>query len=94
MSTRRERAKEPTKKLNKQLAVAEESRLREVYEKNISLWKSEYLADLSKLVLAGVLIGGIFQPVEYPKLLYAIGFVIFISSIYFAYRYYKRGIKL
>ena len=93
MSTRRERAKEPIRQMNKQLAIAEESRRRETYEKNLHLWKSEYLTDLSKLVLAGVLIGGIFQPVKHPKLLYAIGFVIFLSSIYFAYRYYKRGIK-
>lgn len=93
MSTRRERAKEPIAKRNKLLAVMEESERQTSIEKSLYLWKSKFLTDLTKLVFAGVLIGGIFQPVSYPILLYAGGTVLFATFLFVGYRYYKRALN-
>jgi uncharacterized membrane protein YraQ (UPF0718 family) len=93
MSTRRERAKEPTTKQNKQLAELEFIRKQNSIERSLYLWKSKFLMDLTKLVFAGVLIGGIFQPVSYPVLLYVGGTALFTTFLLVGYRYYKRAIK-
>ena len=93
MSTRRERAKEPTAKQNKQLAELEFIRKQNSIERSLYLWKSKFLMDLTKLVFAGVLIGGIFQPVSYPVLLYVGGTALFATFLLVGYRYYKRAIK-
>ena len=93
MSTRRERAKEPTAALNKQLAEIAEVKRQKAIERNLYLWKSRFLTDLTKLVFAGVLIGGIFQPVSYSVLLYAGGITLFAIFLFVAYSYYKRAIK-
>ena len=93
MIKRREKAKEPTTKLNKQLAEMEYARKRKSIERGLNLWKSKFLTDLTKLVFAGVLIGGIFQPVSYPVLLYAGGIALFATFLFVGYRYYKRAIR-
>jgi len=93
MSTRRERAKESTAKLNKQLSELECTRKQKSIERSLYLWKSKFLMDLTKLVFAGVLIGGIFQPVSYPVLLYVGGTALFATFLLVGYRYYKRAIK-
>ena len=93
MSTRRERAKEPTAKQNKQLADLEFTRKQNSIERSLYLWKSKFLMDLTKLVFAGVLIGGIFQPVSYPVLLYVGGTALFATFLLVGYRYYKRAIR-
>jgi uncharacterized membrane protein YraQ (UPF0718 family) len=93
MSTRRERAKELTAKQNKQLADLEFIRKQNSIERSLYLWKSKFLMDLTKLVFAGVLIGGIFQPVSYPVLLYVGGTALFATFLLVGYRYYKRAIK-
>ena len=93
MSARRERAKEPTAKQNKQLADLDFIRKQNSIERSLYLWKSKFLMDLTKLVFAGVLIGGIFQPVSYPVLLYVGGTALFATFLLVGYRYYKRAIK-
>jgi uncharacterized membrane protein YraQ (UPF0718 family) len=93
MSTRRERAKELTAKQNKQLADLEFIRKQNSIERSLYLWKSKFLMDLTKLVFAGVLIGGIFQPVSYPVLLYVGGTALFATFLLVGYKYYKRAIK-
>ena len=93
MSTRPEKAKEPTTRLNKQLAEMEYARKQNSIDRSLYLWKSKFLTDLTKLVFAGVLIGGIFQPVSYPVLLYVGGTALFAIFLLVGYRYYKRAIK-
>ena len=93
MSTRRERAKAPVAQLNKQLDEMEYARKQNSIERSLYLWKSKFLTDLTKLVFAGVLIGGIFQPVSYPVLLYVGGTALFATFLLVGYRYYKRAIK-
>jgi hypothetical protein len=94
MSTRRERAKEPSAKLNKQLAELEDRRKLEFFERNIYLWKSEMATDLAKLIFAGVVIGGIYQQqIDFKSLWQTGGFAMFIVSLVVGYYYYKRGIK-
>lgn len=93
MSTRRERAKAPAAQLNRQLDEMEYARKQNSIERSLYLWKSKFLTDLTKLVFAGVLIGGIFQPVSYPVLLYVGGTALFATFLLVGYRYYKRAIK-
>ena len=94
MSTKRERAKEPYAKLNKQLAELEDRRKLEFFERNIYLWKSEMATDLAKLIFAGVVIGGIYQQqIDFKSLWQTGGFAMFIVSLVVGYYYYKRGIK-
>ena len=97
MSTRRERAKAPAAQLNKQLAAVEESahaidQKREI-EKNLSLWKSELFTDMAKLVFAGVILGGVFEKVEKPILLYGSGFSFLAIFLFMGYLFLKRALK-
>ena len=93
MSTRRERTKQSNVQQNRQLKEIEAARIRDIKERNLNLWKSRFLMDLTKLVFAGVLIGGIFQPVPHPVLLYLCGIVLFTTFLLVGYRYYKSAIK-
>ena len=97
MSTRRERAKAPSVQLNKQLLAAEESaqaisRKREI-ERNLNLWKSELFTDMAKLVFAGVILGGVFEKVENPILLYGSGFSFLAIFLLMGYLFLKRALK-
>ena len=82
MSTRRERAKAPTAQLNGQLQFAQEAAqrkaLREERKKKVNQWASELCTDMAKLVFAGVILGGVFEKVENPILLYGTGFIILV----------------
>ena len=93
MSTRRERAKEPTVKLNKQLAeMAEKAKAIEKARKR-NMRKADFFEDLSKLVFGGALIGGIFENVGNPILLYTVGGSIFFLLVWYGNRYFEQGIK-
>ena len=97
MSTRRERAKAPSVQLNKQLLAAEESaqaisRKREI-ERNLNLWKSELFTDMAKLVFAGVILGGVFEKIENPILLYGSGFSFLAIFLLMGYLFLKRALK-
>ena len=97
MSTRRERAKASSVQLNKQLLAAEESaqainRKREI-ERNLNLWKSELFTDMAKLVFAGVILGGVFEKVENPILLYGSGFSFLAIFLLMGYLFLKRALK-
>ena len=97
MSTRRERAKEPTTKLNKQLVqiadAAQKAESKKEIERNLSLWKSELFTDMAKLVFAGVILGGVFEKVENPMLLYGSGFLFLAIFLYMGYLFMKRALK-
>ena len=97
MSTRRERAKASSVQLNKQLLAAEESaqainRKREI-ERNLNLWKSELFTDMAKLVFAGVILGGVFEKVENPILLYGSGFSFLAIFLLMGDLFLKRALK-
>lgn len=97
MSTRRDRAKAPSVQLNKQLAAAEEwahsfEQKKEI-ERNLSLWKSELFTDMAKLVFAGVILGGVFEKVENPILLYGSGFSFLAIFLFMGYLFLKRALK-
>ena len=51
------------------------------------------LTDLAKLIFAGVIIGGIFENVETPIVLYGAGVLGFTIALSLGYMYYKRGIS-
>ena len=94
MSTRRERAKVPNVQLNKQLVEIEEApakkeRLREK-KRTLNKWAGNFFTDMAKLVFAGVIIGGIFENVEKPFLLYGAGFTFLVLFLYIGYSFIKR----
>ena len=93
MSTRRERAKAPNVQLNKQLVKAEEvaKAYRENCKKNLRY--AEVFTDLAKLVLGGIIIGGVFEDMEHPIYLYVIGIVGFLFLLSIGTKYYNKGIK-
>ena len=97
MSTRRERAKAPATKLNKQLVAAEEAtcaadKKRQV-ERSLGLWRSELFTDMAKLIFAGVILGGEIEKVENPMLLYGAGTSALIILLIMGYYFLKQALK-
>ncbi|MBQ4389292.1 MAG: hypothetical protein II824_04880 [Bacteroidales bacterium] len=93
MSTRRERAKAPAVKLNKQLAAAEETKKLHAESQKKNLRYADVFTDLAKLVFGGIIIGGVFENMEHPFYLYSIGFGGFITLLVIGNKYYNKGIK-
>lgn len=93
MSTRRERAKEPIKQLNKQLEASAINRQYQEVQKAKRLRRSKLFEDLAKLVFGGVLIGGVFENVDYPLLLYIIGGAGFFLLVKLSDNYFEKGIN-
>ena len=48
--------------------------LRNERRKKVNDWAGELFTDMAKLVFAGVILGGVFEKVENPMLLYGAGF--------------------
>ena len=82
MTTRRERAKAPTAKLNKQWA---ETQILEAKTTEVGLWKEnlgKYLIDISKYVVTGVIIASTFKDLDDKFLVYILSaFVALIALI-------------
>lgn len=97
MSTRRERAKLPNVRLKKQLSLTEEqvqcANKKKEIERNLNLWKSELFTDMAKLIFASVILGGVFEKVENPLLLYGAGFSALIVFLYIGYILLKRALN-
>jgi hypothetical protein len=95
MSTRRERAKEPTKQLNRQLLLANETAqkeaLRNERRKKVNDWAGELFTDMAKLVFAGVILGGVFEKVENPILLYGAGFTFLAVFLVIGYVFINKN---
>ncbi|MBP3845970.1 MAG: hypothetical protein J6E48_12655 [Prevotella sp.] len=92
MNARKQKARQQRATLNNQLEAAEMTIKHKEKVKMLNAWKSDMLTDLAKLVFAGVIIGGIFEKVEEPFLLYGTGIVVFAICIILGYSYYKRSI--
>ena len=71
----------------------QQAELSKTQERELNLWKSEVVTDLAKLIFAGVILGGIFEHVDEPFLLYGAGIVGFAFCILLGYIYFKRGIN-
>ena len=93
MSTRRERAKEPTARLNKQPAEMEEAK--KIHSENLkkNLRYADIFTNLENLVFGGIIIGGVFENMEHPLYLYLMGFCVFFILIWIGNVYYNKGIK-
>ena len=61
-------------------------------KKKLNIWKGEFFTDIAKLVFASVILGGVFEKLEHPYILYGAGIAGFMVSITLGYAYYKRGI--
>ena len=53
---------------------------------------SDIVFDLGKLVFGGVLVGGLFETVANPFLLYTVGFIIFLLLMLLGYILFKLGV--
>ena len=95
MSTRRERANEPTKQLNRQLLLANETAqkeaLRNERRKKVNDWAGELFTDMAKLVFAGVILSGVFEKVENPILLYGAGFTFLAVFLVIGYVFINKN---
>ena len=92
MTAKRERQHRKRATMCMQLQTAEDKAEQLERIRQTNLWKSDVLTDLAQLVFAGVIIGGVFQPVERPLILYSVGVLTFVTCIAFGYAYYKRGL--
>jgi hypothetical protein len=79
MSTRRERAKAPTAKLNKQLEAAEIQMPKENLRKEKL---ANFLIDVAKYVFTGVIITSLFNDVSDKTILYVVGMFIVIVALW------------
>ena len=93
MSTRRERAKEPTTKLNKQLAEMEEARNRNASQSRKKLHTAEIYIDFSKLIFGGLVLGTLLEQKENWVLFSVLGSIWFISLLWIGNNYYNKGNK-
>ena len=93
MSKRRERAKEPISKLNKQLAAKQDAikSFEELSRKN--LHTAEIYIDVAKLVLGGVVIGNLFAEKEYSYYIISAGFLLFLILLRIGNNYFNNGNK-
>ena len=93
MSTRRERAKQPIAQLNRQLSERETYAKLQTEKRKKSLRKADICTDLSKLVFASVILGGLFEHMTHPYLLFVAGCVGFTVLLWYGNRYFEKGIK-
>ena len=93
MNARRERLKQQRAQLNTQLDAMHYAESEKSRRQKLDVWKSDVLTDLAKLIFAGVIIGGIFEQVDSPFILYSAGIIGLAISLTLGYVYYKRGIK-
>jgi hypothetical protein len=93
MSTRRERAKEPATKLNKQLAEQKYAARYMEERSRKNLHTAEIYIDVAKLVLGGVVIGNLFAEKEYAYYIIAAGFVLFLILLRIGNNYFNKGNK-
>lgn len=93
MSTRRERANESSRQLNKQLMAAQDAAKYREASKRKNLHTAEIYIDLAKLVLGGVVIGNLFGEKEYSYYIIAAGFILFLVLLKIGDNYYNKGNK-
>ena len=93
MSTRRERANEPIRRQNKQLAVTEEAIKFRQERSRKNLHTAEIYIDVAKLVLGGVVIGNLFADKQYSYYIIVAGFLIFLILIRIGNNYFNKGNK-
>ena len=93
MTTRRERANEPTRKQNKQLAAAKEAAMLRQVRSRKDLHTAEIYIDVAKLVLGGVVIGNLFAEKMYSNYIVAAGFVLSLVLLKIGNYYFDKGNK-
>ena len=93
MNARRDKQKRQQPQLNSQLEAIDAIKEKRWRECQLDKWKSEVLTDLAKLIFAGVIIGGIFEQIDNPIILYTAGIFGFSITLTMGFVYYKRGLN-
>ena len=59
--------------------------------KKVNDWAGDLFTDMAKLVFAGVILGGVFEKVENPILLYGAGFTFLAVFLLIGYMFINRN---
>ena len=94
MTAKRDRQKQNRSQLYRQIEEAEAETSRKEEIGKLLLWKSRLITNVGNLVFAGVIVGGVFEEIEYPLIVYGSSTLVAMSSYLIGYNLYKRGIKL
>ena len=94
MTAKRDKQKQNRSQLYRQIEEAEAEALRKEYAGKLLLWKSRLITNVGNLVFAGVVIGGVFEEIEHPLIVFGFSSLVAMSCYLIGYNLYKRGIKL
>ena len=91
MTTRRERAKEPTAKQNKQLAEMEEASKMLKIQSRKNLHAGDIYVDFAKLTFGGLVIGNVLNKDEYTYIILVVGCVLVIILLWIGNYKFNKG---
>jgi len=94
MTVKRDKLKHNRSQLYRQNEELEEEKRRLEDAGKLLLWKSRLITNIGNLVFAGVVIGGVFEEVSEPFILFGGGVLIAVFCYFLGYNLYKRGIRL
>ena len=94
MRSRRDKQKAQRSLFYDQIESMEEEKLRKEDAGKLLLWKSRLITNVGNLVFAGVVIGGVFEDISSPLIVFGSGIFVASFSYLLGYYLYKRGIKL
>ena len=94
MTSRRDKQKAQRSLFYDQIESMEEEKLRKEDAGKLLLWKSRLITNVGNLVFAGVVIGGVFEDISSPLIVFGSGIFVASFSYLLGYYLYKRGIKL
>lgn len=93
MTTRRERAKEPTARLNRQLSEVEEARKSLAIRGRKQLHTAEIYFDIAKLIFGGMIIGNVIEAKDNWQVFLIVGIFVFSLTIGIGNNYFNKGNK-
>ena len=93
MSTRRERAKEPVVRLNKQLIENKEARISFIIRSRKHLHTAEIYFDIAKLIFGGMIIGSVIEAKENWQVFLIVGVLAFFVLVGIGNIYFNKGNK-
>ena len=91
MSTRRERAKKPAVRLNKQLSEDKEARISFVIRSRKHLHTAEIYFDIAKLIFGGMIIGSVIEAKDNWQVFLIVGVLAFFVLIGIGNIYFNKG---
>ena len=94
MTAKRDRQKQNRSQLYRQIEKAEADSQKKEEAGKLLIWKSRLITNVGNLVFAGVVVGGVFEDITNPWIVFGLGTIVAISCYLIGYELYKKGIKL